>query len=163
MHSVFVTGARSGTDKATAEACAISEALVWELEPFGISVVSLEPGFVATGIFDRAGFGEPIDDASPYREDEAWVRRFSLQGLIGGVAPEVVANRIVALGGEDRPSLHQLVGEDAVAVAAALKASPDFESWNRAAQARVASLAGPRPAGKENSLAGEEDRPKPAN
>jgi NAD(P)-dependent dehydrogenase (short-subunit alcohol dehydrogenase family) len=121
-----------------------SEALVWELAPFGVHVVLVEPGFVATNIFARGGYDDP-PAPSPYAADEAWVRRFFVTGAEAhGIDPAVVAARIVAVADEDRPPLHHPVGADAeagVAAAAALT----FEAWYDAAVDRVTSLAGPRP------------------
>jgi len=121
-----------------------SEALVWELAPFGIDVALIEPGFVRTNIFTRGGYAD-APEPSPYAADEAWVRRFFTAGAEAhGIGPDVVAARIVALCDEERPPLHHPVGADAeagVAAAAAL----GFEEWYDGAVARVASLAGPRP------------------
>ena len=42
----------------------VSEALVWELAPFGLSVALVEPGFVTTNIFHRGGY-EAAPEPSP--------------------------------------------------------------------------------------------------
>ena len=126
----------------------LSEALVWELEPFGVAVVLVEPGFVATNIFDRGGYSED-PPASPYAEDEAWVRRFFLEGRAShAVTASTVADEIVAIAGQRRPDLHHPVGPDAIAGVAAAQAM-SFEDWYDGAVARVASMAGPRPGNEE--------------
>jgi NAD(P)-dependent dehydrogenase (short-subunit alcohol dehydrogenase family) len=123
---------------------AASEALAWELQPFGIAVALIEPGFVATNIFTRGGYQEAPPD-SPYAEDEAWVRRFYLAGAQAhAIAAEEVAAAIVEVAGGRRPVLHQPVGVDArTGIATALRL--DFEGWLEATLARTESLAGPRP------------------
>jgi NAD(P)-dependent dehydrogenase (short-subunit alcohol dehydrogenase family) len=124
----------------------LSEALHWEVAPFGIGVVLLEPGFVATDIFERAAFERPADRDDPYGAQEAWVRRFFVDGAAAlAVAPAVIADRVVAIAGEDHPALYQPVGADAVAGIDAARAAPDFESWQAGAVRRVADIAGPRP------------------
>lgn len=123
----------------------LSEALVWELEPWGIHVSLVEPGFVATGIFERGGYDQD-PPASPYAEDEAWVRRFFLEGRRSqAVPPSTVADQIVAIASRPRPALHHPVGPDAIAGVAAAQSLP-FEAWYQGAVDRVTSLAGPRPA-----------------
>lgn len=124
---------------------AMSEALVWELAPFGVHVALVEPGFVATAIFDRGGYAD-APAPSPYTADEAWVRRFFLEGAAAqAIAPQQVAEHIVALAGEARPRLHHPVGADAEAGVAAAR-SLEFEAWYEGAVARVETFAGPRPA-----------------
>jgi NAD(P)-dependent dehydrogenase (short-subunit alcohol dehydrogenase family) len=123
---------------------ALSEALVWELEPFDIGVALIEPGFVATNIFDRGGY-EQAPPPSPYSEDEAWVRRFFLAGAEAEAIPAaIVADQIVAVAARAQPELHHPVGPDAVAGVAAAR-SMSFEEWYDAAVERVAGVAGPRP------------------
>jgi NAD(P)-dependent dehydrogenase (short-subunit alcohol dehydrogenase family) len=122
----------------------LSEALRWEVEPHGIRVALVEPGFVATNIFDRGGYHE-TPSASPYAEDEAWVRRFFLEGAAAyAIEPSVVAREILTIVEQDQPLLHHPVGADAVAGIATAAAST-FEEWYESALDRVASLAGPRP------------------
>ena len=123
---------------------AASEAMVWELAPFGVSVALVEPGFVATNIFTRGGYHDD-PSPSPYAADEAWVRRFFLNGAAAhAISPRDVAARIVAVAAMERPPLHHPVGADAEAGVAAARAM-GFEDWLQAALDRVESLAGPRP------------------
>ena len=122
----------------------LSEALRWEVEPHGIRVALVEPGFVATNIFDRGGYHES-PSASPYAEDEAWVRRFFLEGAAAyAIEPSVVAREILTIVEQDEPLLHHPVGADAGGGIATAAAST-FEEWYESALDRVAWLAGPRP------------------
>jgi NAD(P)-dependent dehydrogenase (short-subunit alcohol dehydrogenase family) len=124
----------------------LSEALHWEVAPFGVRVVLLEPGFVATNIFERARFGRPADLDDPYAAEEAWVRRFFVDGAaVHAVAPAVVAEAVVAIADEASPALYQPIGAEAVAGIDAARAAPDFETWQAGALRRVADVAGPRP------------------
>lgn len=123
---------------------AMSEALRWELAPFGVRVALIEPGFVATNIFDRGGYRD-APAASPYAADEAWVRQFFLAGAAAhAIAPQQVAAQILTIAAQDQPRLHHPVGADAEAGVAAAR-SLEFEAWYESALARVEALAGPRP------------------
>jgi NAD(P)-dependent dehydrogenase (short-subunit alcohol dehydrogenase family) len=123
---------------------ALSEALVWELEPFDIRVALVEPGFVDTGIFEAGGYHR-APPASPYADDEAWVRRFFLEcAKAQAVPPTTVADEILAMAAQPHPELHHPVGPDAIAGVAAAR-SLSFEAWYEGALDRVASMAGPRP------------------
>lgn len=127
----------------------LSEALVWELGPFGVRVVLVEPGFVATNIFDRARFESAPRPGGPYARAEDEVRRFFLRGAATmAVAPSVVAERLVALAADPAPALYQPVGADAVAGIETARSAATFEAWLAAAQRRVAEIAaldGPPP------------------
>jgi NAD(P)-dependent dehydrogenase (short-subunit alcohol dehydrogenase family) len=90
---------------------ALSDALGWELEPFGVNVVCVEPGFYPTQIVANAGM--PADPGSPYRSYEEAMVTFFQGGMTVEADPQVVANAILAA--VDRPAqspVHVLVGED---------------------------------------------------
>ncbi|MDH4145735.1 MAG: SDR family oxidoreductase [Acidimicrobiia bacterium] len=123
----------------------LSEALKWELDPFGVRVLLVEPGFVRTSIFDRAGFNAAVP-ASPYADEEAWVREFYLRGAeMYGAPPEGVAHRVVHLVEDPTAGLYNPLGDDATAGIEAARQAPDFEAWFEAALTRVETVAGPRP------------------
>jgi NAD(P)-dependent dehydrogenase (short-subunit alcohol dehydrogenase family) len=87
----------------------LSDALALELEPFGIRVVSIEPGFFTSNIIakaQRAG-----GDDSPYRHLDEAVGRFMDNGVAGGPDPDTVAQTIVDTVERDR--VHIVVGDDA--------------------------------------------------
>jgi NAD(P)-dependent dehydrogenase (short-subunit alcohol dehydrogenase family) len=90
---------------------ALSDALGWELELFGVSVVCVEPGFYPTQIVANAGL--PADPGSPYRRYEEAMVTFFEGGMTVEADPQIVADAIVAA--VDRPDqspVHVLVGED---------------------------------------------------
>jgi len=91
---------------------AISESLAMEVEPFGIRVRCIEPGFFRTAIGDNAVYIEQPN--SPYAKQERAVRNFYEQSVAGGADPEQVADAIV--GAADDTELwpvHRPVGADA--------------------------------------------------
>jgi NAD(P)-dependent dehydrogenase (short-subunit alcohol dehydrogenase family) len=94
---------------------AASEALYYEVHPFGIRVAIIEPGGFETRIDEHDWTVRRFTEDSPYFEYE---RRFS-EGMTrlpgGGVRgdPQVVAEAIYDAVNTDQPKLRYLVGEDA--------------------------------------------------
>ncbi|MBP8912664.1 MAG: SDR family oxidoreductase [Phycisphaerae bacterium] len=95
---------------------AFSQSIRVELAPFGIDVVSVEPGFHKTKLIGVAGrMAERFDDPnSPWAE----YNRSYLQALDGDVlrwagSPEKAAGRIVRLMSVRRPKARYIVGADA--------------------------------------------------
>ena len=89
----------------------LSEALALEVEPFGIRVVCIEPGFIATGFFVNA---ERPDENSPYRALEDAVVSTCVRDIALGPDPQIVADVIVeTANGTSDGSVHVLVGADA--------------------------------------------------
>ena len=90
----------------------LSDGLAWEVEPFGIKVVCIEPGFYGTELLRKAD--RPADPESPYRAYEEAITCFFDKGIQGAPDAQIVADAILA--GVDRPldatSVHVLVGED---------------------------------------------------
>jgi NADP-dependent 3-hydroxy acid dehydrogenase YdfG len=92
-----------------------SESLYYEVSPFGIRVILIEPGSFATDFVPRSAVREETmnDPNSPYGElNEAWNRRMSEALIKGQDANEVVDGILVAV---DRDELFQRVpfGRDA--------------------------------------------------
>jgi NAD(P)-dependent dehydrogenase (short-subunit alcohol dehydrogenase family) len=114
---------------------AVSEALYFEVHPFGIRVLLIEPAS-----FKTPGF-ENTRTARRFREGSAYVdygRRFTeaLTRLPGRGAPgdpQVVAEAICSAVCADQPRLRYLVGEDAVMIAGLRRALDDeqFEQTMR--------------------------------
>ncbi len=90
----------------------LSDALAWELEPFGIKVVCVHPGFYKTQFLARSG--RPEDASSPYHAYEEAIVSFFDNGIEAAPNAQIVADAIVAA--VERPldatSVHVLVGED---------------------------------------------------
>jgi NAD(P)-dependent dehydrogenase (short-subunit alcohol dehydrogenase family) len=89
----------------------LSDALAWEVEPFGIKVVCLHPGFYRTQLLTRSA--RPDDVNSPYRAYEEAIVSFFDEGISSAPDAQIVADAIVAA--VERPldatSVHVLVGE----------------------------------------------------
>jgi NAD(P)-dependent dehydrogenase (short-subunit alcohol dehydrogenase family) len=103
-------GGYYGASKAALES--LSEALQQEVEPFGIRVIVVEPGVIASSFGER--FVSYEGDAA-YREIvSAWAGRFARDYP----GPEVVAEAVARALEEERPPLRLRVGEDADALLA---------------------------------------------
>jgi len=80
------------------------------LEPFGIRVLSIEPGFVRTPIIEKAS--RP-DGPSPYGAFDEAAFAFLAGGVAGGADPDSLAQAIVDAVEHDDGRIHVLVGDDA--------------------------------------------------
>ena len=117
---------------------AVSEALHYEVSPFGIRVVLIEPGQYATRLVDNALLGSGFDRNSPYRErsdrfDEAMKR------LVPGgdrPGPEEVAEIIRRAVHAEPHKLRHLAGSDAELIASAYR-QLDFEDYEHAMRAQL--------------------------
>jgi NAD(P)-dependent dehydrogenase (short-subunit alcohol dehydrogenase family) len=89
----------------------LSDSLAMEVEPFGIRVISIEPGFFRTGIFTKAVV--PRDPESPYRAIDEVVVPFMENGVDDGADPETVAAAVVDAIDHDDGRVHFSVGADA--------------------------------------------------
>lgn len=112
---------------------AISEALHYELTPFGVRVVLVEPGQYGTRLLDNAYPGERFTPASPYWERSA---RFDtrIKTLVPGGAggdPNEVARLICDAALAAAPPLRHLAGGDARTIATAYR-QMEFEAFERA-------------------------------
>ena len=124
---------------------ALSESMAWELQPFGVRVVCIEPGFFATNVLKNADWGV-IDPQSPYAADEAWINNFYAKSMDGASGdPAVVAAAIVGAVDDPSTALHTLVGDDAVMVVDLVDKAGTFEGWIPVGTAIVEAVAGPRP------------------
>jgi NAD(P)-dependent dehydrogenase (short-subunit alcohol dehydrogenase family) len=90
---------------------AMSDSLALELEPFGIRVLSIEPGWFKTGIVAKAG--RPSGGDSAYRTLDAAVVALMESVIACGVDPGTVANAVVDAVDSDDGRIHVLVGYDA--------------------------------------------------
>ena len=122
----------------------LSEALLDELEPYGIRVVCIEPGFFTTEIMTNA------DDlprgAGPYGAQHEWVLDFYRKSVasVGG-HPRVVADAIVtAVDGPATP-LHRLVGDDAIGFVDLVTSLGSYEAWKPVGREIIEGVSGPRP------------------
>lgn len=123
---------------------AVSEGLSTEVGPFGIRVVSIEPGFFETAIAANNLDRDRVFDG-PYGADEEWIQRFFDEGVGGGASPAIVAAAIVAAATEPETRLHTTVGDDADMYLGLLAQVDGFEGWMGAVMPMLESTIGPRP------------------
>ena len=123
----------------------LSEALSWEVAPFGIRVAVVEPGFFATEIFASSDWTVPAL-ASQYEADQNWVNDFYVKsGEAMGADPAIAAAKIVEVATVDTSPLHNLVGDDAHVFVDLVAQSGTFEGWIPVAAQIIEGVAGPRP------------------
>jgi len=111
-----VTAPFVGTYSASKRALeAASEALYFELHPFGVRVLLIEPGGFETNIQDTRRVARRFTEGSPYIEfDQRFqqaLTRLPAAGTLGD--PQVVAETIYNAVYDQQPKLRYLVGQDA--------------------------------------------------
>ncbi len=111
---------------------AISDALRVELGPWGIEVVLIEPGSIATPIWDKgqAAADELEAQVSPrahelYDQSIAPVRKVAREMAERGIAPDAVARVVARALTARRPKTRYLVGRDARIQALVASVVPD--------------------------------------
>ncbi len=113
---------------------AISEALHYEVKPFGVRVAVVEPGGFATDFGANATEVAAFTAESPYRE-RADRFEVALRGMLspdGELAdPQLVADTIVRVATDAGAPLRTLVGGDAEMIMA-VRTTTDFEGFERA-------------------------------
>jgi NAD(P)-dependent dehydrogenase (short-subunit alcohol dehydrogenase family) len=123
---------------------ALSEALASEVEPFGIRVVSIEPGFFGTEI-SANNLSSDEEPSEIYAADEEWIRSFFAAGVDGGADASVVADAIVAAASDPDTPLHRPVGDDAAMYLDLQSQVDGYEGWMAAVTPIVEAAVGPRP------------------
>jgi NAD(P)-dependent dehydrogenase (short-subunit alcohol dehydrogenase family) len=110
---------------------AISDALRYEVRPFGIDVVLIEPGFVKTPLGETAAQRRTDEDQGPYASYNAAVADVAkgyTTGALGMLActPEAVAKTVEkALSGDGRPRARYRVAPSAGLFMTTRKLLPD--------------------------------------
>ncbi len=112
---------------------AITEALHYELRPFGVRVAVIEPGGFATEFGNNASEAAAFTASSPYRAAadrfEAALGKLAPDGEPGD--PQLVADEIVRVATEPNAPLRTLVGGDAELIMA-VRTTTDFEGFEQA-------------------------------
>lgn len=128
-----VTAPYGGIYSATKRAVeAIGEALHYELKPFGIRVVLIQPGVFPTNLGQNSREARRFSSSRVYRQHyEDFDSKFRGSPMTQGQDPMDVAKAIYEAAHSDDPGLHQLVGQDATMIGA-VRAQSDFEGYEKA-------------------------------
>ena len=109
---------------------ALSESLAGEVAPFGIRVVSVEPGYYDTALADTVdNLLDQADPSSPYAGLNHMMLDFSKTSLTNGGDPNEVADTIVAAVADPTSPLHISVGADAVGLLELWGQTGTFETF----------------------------------
>lgn len=106
----------------------LSESMRYELDPFGIKVIIIEPGAVRTDFSNRMAVAKKVSDPnSPYSQMTQKVAAGFKMLLEHGTPPEEVAKTILKAVTSENPEPRYLVGNDAAMVMEARKNMSDAE------------------------------------
>jgi NAD(P)-dependent dehydrogenase (short-subunit alcohol dehydrogenase family) len=98
----------------------LSESMSYELEPFGIRVVIIEPGFIRTNIINSSTSAEKaLDSKSPYFSLTQKVKnhfKSMMENASSSSPPEEVAKVILQAITSENPQLRYTVGNDAATI-----------------------------------------------
>ena len=104
---------------------AMSEALAIETRKYGIRVIIIEPGFIATPMLDKV---EPLEADSPYIEVLGRMQAMYTHARADADPPSVVAEAIERALDDSEPKLRYVVGAGAEPTVLARTAASD-EVW----------------------------------
>jgi NAD(P)-dependent dehydrogenase (short-subunit alcohol dehydrogenase family) len=111
---------------------ALGDALRLELAPWGIDVVLIEPGSIATPIWEKgAAEGDALEDSADDTARELYAERLekfrnaAMETGAEGIPPERVADVVAEALTADRPKTRYLVGSDAKRNARVRRVVPD--------------------------------------
>jgi NAD(P)-dependent dehydrogenase (short-subunit alcohol dehydrogenase family) len=104
-----------------------SEALRWEVEPFGIRVCLVEPGTFKTPIFfENQRRGERLDRSGPYARMTSAIEALVMKGADSAPPPTHVGEAVAKLLRDPSPPFRTLVGTDAAALVTLRQVLPDW-------------------------------------
>ena len=103
----------------------LSESIAYELEPFGIKVILIEPGAIGSNFMKGSVSSKrALDPKSPYSELVQKVRFKISSDHENATQPEEVAKIIVKAISSEKPEFRYVVGSDAVTLLEARKNMP---------------------------------------
>ena len=119
---------------------ALSESLQAEVAPFGIRVLSIEPGYYDTALTDTVDtLLAQVNDTSPYAEVNRFMLNFSRNALSTGGNPADVGEAIVTAVRDSSSPLHVAVGIDTGPLLDLWKQTGTFESFSAAMNEMLAA------------------------
>jgi NAD(P)-dependent dehydrogenase (short-subunit alcohol dehydrogenase family) len=106
----------------------LSESIAYELEPFGIKVILIEPGFIRTNFANVMVVAKKAQDpASPYSELMQKIMASASELAKNASDAELVANVILDAASNPNPRLRYLAGKDVESWAAGKKKMDELE------------------------------------
>jgi NAD(P)-dependent dehydrogenase (short-subunit alcohol dehydrogenase family) len=109
----------------------LSEAIAYELEPFGIKVILIEPGFIRTNFSNSLVIAKKAQDpASPYSESMQKIMASAGELAKNASSAELVANVVLDAASNPNPRLRYLAGKDVESWAASKKNMDELEFYN---------------------------------
>jgi NAD(P)-dependent dehydrogenase (short-subunit alcohol dehydrogenase family) len=109
----------------------LSESMAYELEPFGIKVVLIEPGFIKTNFANAMVLAKKAQDpSSPYSEMMQRIQANSNEMAKNASSVNVVSKAILEAVTSKSPNLRYLVGKDVETWAANKKTMGESEFHN---------------------------------
>ena len=106
----------------------LSESITYELEPFGIKVILIEPGFIRTNFANVMVVAKKAQDpASPYSELMQKIMASASELAKNASDAELVANVILDAASNPNPRLRYLAGKDVESWAAGKKKMDELE------------------------------------
>ena len=108
----------------------LSESLRFELMPFGVNVIIIEPGVIKTNFFDSMKLAEKVQQDSTYKEiTEKVISGVKMMAEMG-THPKEVADMIIKAINDEKPLPRYVVGNDAMMFLEARKMKTDLEFEN---------------------------------
>ena len=108
----------------------LSESLRFELMPFGVNVIIIEPGVIKTNFFNSMKLSEKSQQDSVYKDiTEKVISGVKMMAEMG-TDPKEVANTIIKALKEEKPLPRYVVGNDAMMFLEAKKMKTDMEFEN---------------------------------